>query len=312
MRKFEKIKTIDFTRRRFLKSLLQGGMFLTASGIGKSAQSHASINSKEKGFIQTVTGNISISEMGFTLPHEHVMCDFIGADKVSKNRYEPDEVIAAICPNLEEIKKLGVKTFIDCTPAYIGRDVEILAELSKKTGLNILTNAGFYKEPYLPQFTWDVSADKLAEIWTKEILEGIEGTKIKAGFIKIAVNPGALIPIQKKIVTAACRTSKITGAVIASHTGKGIAAVEELDILEKENINPESFIYVHADSEPDIKYHFEAAKRGAWVEYDGIRKNSAKKVIKLILSMLDKGYEDRILLSQDSGWYRVGEPGGGK
>ncbi len=302
----------DITRRSFFKTGLSGIVGLITSH-GRSARwNNITENQPKRRLIQTVTGTISPDTMGFTLPHEHIMCDFVGADRVSKERYNPDEIIKTILPYLQEIKRLGVHTFVDCTPAYMGRDPEILARLSCATGIYILTNTGFYKEPYLPKYTWKVSAERLADMWAAEILEGINETGIKAGFIKIGVNPGPLIPIQKKIVTAASRTNEMTGATIASHTVKGVAAIEQLDILEREKVDPASFIYVHASGEPDQKYHFEVAQRGAWVEYDSIRKENSEKHIKLIFTMLDKGYEDNLLLSQDSGWYRVGEPNGGK
>jgi len=216
-------------------------------------------------------------------------------------------VIATALPFLREIQQLGVKTFVDCTPAFLGRDPEILACLSKKTGLVILTNTGFYKEPYLPKYTWEVSEERLAEMWAGEILEGIEGTGIKAGFIKIAVNPGPLIPIQKKIVIAACRTHRMTGAAIASHSVSGIAALEQLDILEKEKVDPSAFIFVHAQGEKDMSLHREAARRGAWIEYDGIRDETAREHLDFLIRMLDMGFERQLLISQDSGWYNVGE-----
>jgi phosphotriesterase-related protein len=250
--------------------------------------------------------------MGLTLPHEHVMVDFIGADKVSRLRYDADEVVRTVLPYLKEIASLGVRTFIDCTPDYLGRDPAILARLSRLTGFNIITNTGWYKEPYLPNSAWTLPVDGLAGRWIAEIETGIGSTGMKAGFIKIAVNPGPLIPIQRKIVSAAARTSKRTGVVIASHTGHGPAALEQLDILGREDVDPPSFIFVHADSEPDQKYHFETAKRGAWVEYDGIRPGTEEKHLKLIAAMLDRDFENNLLLSQDAGWYNVGQTGGGK
>lgn len=266
------------------------------------------------GKIQTVLGDIDSKDIGLTLAHEHVMVDFIGADKTGKHRYKPDEVYRIMYPYLKGIADLGVKTFLDCTPIYLGRDPELLARLSKASGLNILTNTGLYKEPYLPPYAFDKPLEYLMKIWESEIIEGIEETGIKAGFIKIAVNPGELIPIQKKIVRAAARVHLTTGATIASHTGHGIAALQELDIIEEEGAPADSLIVVHTGSEPDQSYHFKIAARGAWVEYDHLNRKShanLEKNIRLIRDMLEKGYEDRLLISQDSGWYNVGQDRGG-
>ena len=303
------------TRREFLKNMAAG---LISTGL--LAESTSVLGAENKGvimkdddlyYIQTVRGRIRPGQLGMTLIHEHVMVDFIGADKVNKDRYDVDEVFEVMLPYLKEIKELAVTGFGDCTPMYIGRDAQLLARLAEAADMHIITNTGLYKEPYLPQYAFEKSADELARIWIDEIEKGIEGTGIRAGFIKIAVNPGELIPVQQKIVRAAARTSLATGATIASHTGHGIAAMEEMDILEEEGLPLSKFIFVHAGSEKDREYHFKTAERGAWVEYDHIKKDGAEESVQLIKSMLEKGYEDKLLLSQDAGWYNVGQPRGG-
>src|SRR5688572_7782073 len=76
--------------------------------------------------IQTVLGPIPADQFGFALTHEHVMCDFIGADKTGPHRWNVDEVVRTMRPYLEALKKTGVTGFVDCTPAYIGRDPRVL------------------------------------------------------------------------------------------------------------------------------------------------------------------------------------------
>ena len=241
----------------------------------------------------------------------NILVDFIGADKVNKNCYNPDEVVEVMTPYLKEIKDFGVTGFAECTPMFIGRDAELMERFSKALDMHILTNTGMYKEPYLPKYAFEKTDDELAQMWISEFEQGIEGTQIKPGFIKIAVNPGSLIPIQQKIVRAAAKTSKATGATIACHSGSGIATLEALEILKSENLSPEKFIFVHAGGESDTNYHLKTAEQGAWVEYDSIGAGEANRYISLIKMMLDKGYGGKLLLSQDAGWYNVGDPKGG-
>lgn len=262
--------------------------------------------------IQTVLGPIHPDEFGFVLPHEHVICDFIGADQTGPHRWDTDEVVEVMQPYLEAIRKLGVTGFVDCTPAYIGRDPEALVRLSKTTNIHILTNTGYYKEPFLPAHAFDESVDQLAARWTDELQNGIGDTGIQPGFIKIAVNPGHLIPVQQKIVRAAARTHKATRATIASHTGHGIAALEQLDLLAEEGVAPDALIVVHADSEQDSDYHLQIAERGAWVEYDSIGPKSKDRHLKLVQMMVDAGYLEQLLISHDAGWYSVREERGGE
>lgn len=261
--------------------------------------------------IRTVLGDISPEKFGLALAHEHIMCDFIGADKASRERYNPNEVFDVMLPYLKEIQELGVTGFVDCTPAFMARDGQLLASLSEASGIHILTNTGLYKEPYLPKYAFEHSADQLMDIWTSEFKKGIEGTSVKAGFIKIAVNPGPIIPIQEKVVRAAARCSLSTGAAIACHTASGIAATHLLKTVDDEGLNPDRLIVVHCDAEEDSRYHLEIAHHGAWVEYDALREENAEKTLALTRLMVQNGFEDHILLSQDAGWYNVGEKEGG-
>ena len=263
------------------------------------------------GKIRTVLGDISPDKLGLALAHEHIICDFIGADKVSRERYNPNEVFDVMLPYLKEIRQLGVTGFADCTPAYMARDGQSLASLSEASDIHILTNTGLYKEPYLPRYALEYTADQIAEIWNREIKKGIDETSIKAGFIKIAVNPGPIIPIQQKIVRAAARSSLSTGATIACHTGYGVPAMHLLKILDEEGANPRKLIVVHIGNEENLKYHLEIGHQGAWLEYDHVNEENADKTLKLIRFMVENGFEDQLLLSQDAGWYHVGETGGG-
>jgi len=171
--------------------------------------------------VQTVLGPIAAEEMGFVLAHEHVMVDFIGAEETSPDRWDADEVVEVMAPYLLELVELGVRTFVDCTPAYIGRDVTVLQRLSQETGLHILSNTGWYKAPYLPARAFEQSAEEIAAEWIAEWEQGIDGTDVRPGLIKIAVNPGPLVPVQRTIVKAAALTSLTTGLTIAAHTGHG-------------------------------------------------------------------------------------------
>ncbi len=294
-------------RRDFCRSLALASMAATTGIPAANARSCDS-----RGKILTVKGVIEPQDLGITLPHEHIIVDFIGADETGPDRYNPEEVKQVMIPYLESIAEQGVTGFIDCTPNYLARDPFILRDLSDKTGLHILTNTGLYKEPFLPSYAFSNSADELAEIWTDEILHGIGDTGVRAGFIKIAVFPEPLKPLQQKIVQAAAKTNKQTGASIACHTAHGPAALEILDILSAEEIASDAYIFVHAGNEQDSTFHLQVARKGAWVEFDDIGAKPIEHHIGLVRNILDQGLEDHLLLSQDRGWYTVGEPGGGE
>jgi phosphotriesterase-related protein len=265
--------------------------------------------------IQTVTGEILPDRLGVTLMHEHVLVDFIGADKVSKNRYDADEAFRTILPHLQRVKTHGCQTLVECTPAYLGRDVSLLKRLSEASGLNIISNTGYYgaaSDKHLPAHAFKESASELAARWIREASDGMDGTSIKPGFMKIGVDNAPLSAVDEKLVRAAAITHKTTGLPIASHTGAGAAALAELAILSELGVPASAFIWVHAQSERDMSVHVRAAKAGAWVEFDGVSESSVARHVELVRNLQSEKLLDRVLVSQDAGWYRVGEAGGGQ
>ena len=263
----------------------------------------------------TVNGPIPASQMGVTLTHEHILVDFIGADSISEMRWDKGKVIERVRPFLEQVKALGCQTFVDATPKYLGRDVLLLKFLSYSSGLNIITNTGLYgagNNKYLPLYASAATADQLAYSWTKEWEDGIEESLAKPGFIKIGVSGDVLSDLHKKLVIAAARTHLKTGLTIASHTGPAILAFEQLDILKKEGVSPEAFIWVHAQSEKDITNHVKAAKMGAWIGLDGLNEKNPEEYVVMIKNMKKNHLLNKVLLSHDAGWYHPGEENGGE
>jgi predicted metal-dependent phosphotriesterase family hydrolase len=265
--------------------------------------------------VMTVNGPIHPRNMKFTLTHEHILVDFIGAAKQNKDRYNADEVFNTALPYLNDIKRKGCATFVECTPAYLGRDVKLLKRLANATGLQIITNTGYYgaaAEKFLPEHVHASSAEQIAARWIAEWSGGIEGTDIKPGFIKAGVDKAPLTPAQRKTIEAAAITHLATGLTIAIHTGNGDANKEELEILSKHGVSPAARIWVHAQSEPDKTYHVEAAEAGSWVSFDGVNPGNIQLNVDYLQNMRSHRLVNRVLVSQDSGWYHAGEPKGGE
>jgi phosphotriesterase-related protein len=263
--------------------------------------------------VQTVLGKIPVSELGIVLPHEHILVGFIEDGKLTKEDYDREEVIRAMLPYLEQLAAAGCRTFVDCTPEFLGRDPQLLAELSRLSSLHIITNTGYYQAPYLAPFVYKMDAEELARIWIKEAEEGIEDSGIKPGFIKIALSKsnGRIVPIQQTILKAAILTSNETGLPIQAHTIGGETAMHALEIFTEAGFDPSRFIWVHADSEPDLSYHQKAAAAGMWIEIDSIGYRPYEEHYEILQKLIDLGLEDQLLISQDAGWYHVEEKNGG-
>jgi len=264
--------------------------------------------------IAAVRGPVAASQLGITLVHEHILVDFAGADQADPGRYNTGDVIRAALPKLEALRMAGCRTFVDCTPAYLGRDPALLRRLSESSGLNILTNTGYYganQGKYLPKHAREETAEQLAERWTAEWRQGIDGTGVKPAFLKIGVNAGKLSAMDRKLIVAAATCHATTRLRIHVHTGDGEAAMDILAALSERAVPASEYVWVHAQNEKDRAVHRKAAAAGAWVEFDDINENTTADNAAAVKEMIAAGFLDRLLISQDSGWYHVGEPNGG-
>src|SRR6267142_786931 len=238
---------------------------------------------------------------------------FLVAVNMGRHRYDADEAFRVVLPHLLALKARGARTFVDCTPAWLGRDPALLVRLSEASGLHIVTNTGYYgaaEDKYLPAHAFEESAEKLAERWTAEWRDGIEGTGVRPGFIKTGVDPGPLSAIDRKLIVAASLCHRQTGLRIHCHTGDGRAAMDILSVLDAQRISPAAFVWVHAQNEKDRALHLRAARAGAWIELDGVAEDSLDAHVSAVVDLARAGQLGRVLLSQDAGWYRVGEPAG--
>lgn len=270
----------------------------------------------EEGSILTVMGAISPLELGRTLPHEHILVDFIGATETGYHRWDRQTVIAKVQPFLEEARGLGYTALVECTPAYIGRDPRLLRRLAERTGLHLLTNTGYYgarDNSFLPPHAFEETPEQLAARWTAEFFHGIEDTSIRPGFIKIGVDRGDVVSeLQQKLVRAAALTHLKTGLTIVSHTGPTDAAFHQLEILQEMGVAPEAFVWTHATWAP-LEKLIEAGRRGAWLSLDNVPDNPRRhdQLVTSLLGLRQADLLHRVLLSHDAGWYRPGEPDGG-
>ena len=261
-------------------------------------------------FLPVVGAAAFASETASVLVHEHILVDFVGADQIRPGRYDCDEVLRIARPKLEELKSLGCRRLLDCTPNFLGRDPELLARLSDATHLEIWSNTGLYgamNHKFVPDFARTQTPEQLAKRWVAETRESW-----RPRFIKTGVNRGPLDELDRKLVRAAAITSRETGLTIASHTGDGAAALEQLEIVSAERVSPAKFVWVHAQTEKNNEVHERMARAGAWVEFDGIGPKTTELHLQCIRFLASKGLIRRVLISQDSGWYHVGEPGGGE
>lgn len=267
----------------------------------------------------TVNGPIPADSLGLSLIHEHVFLDWAGPDSMDRARWNTQEAFDLILPYLIEMKAQGVRTFMECTPAYLGRNPNLLKRLSEASGLQILTNTGYYaarKNKYVPQHAFEISVNELAGIWIEEFANGIEESDVFPGFIKIGMDSKEnLTDIDVKLVRAAARTHLATGLSIVAHGGTDTTAIQELEILKEEGVAPNAFVWTHAQNGTKDG-HIRMAQLGAWVSLDGLGwvqpnpstadSSALFKYVYFLENLKEKHLLNRTLIAHDAGWYTVG------
>jgi predicted metal-dependent phosphotriesterase family hydrolase len=297
------MNTSAVSRRTFLQATVTA----TAACLIPGQRAHAA--DAFQGKIMTVAGPIAPDDLGLTLPHEHCVVDFLGAEKAPAPRHDSEEAFSTLLPHLQRLKNHGCRTLVECTPNYIGRDVALLKRLSSASGLHILTNTGYYGatgNKFLPRHAFTESADQLAARWSREFREGINATGIRPGFMKLGVDKGKLPEVHAKLVRAAARLHLQTGLTIAIHTGDGEAALDEMRLLKEEGVAAGALIWVHAQNDPG-KIQLEAAKRGAWVSLDGFGEKHRERYRNFLTALRAEKLLNRVLLSHDHFWSVEGQ-----
>jgi len=250
--------------------------------------------------ISTVLGEVKDSELGLTLPHEHIFIDLsyywtgeprevprraFFAQKMSLELhaeavYNPwafkdntildDEESAQY--EVNTFKSWGGKTIVDVTPyAGMGRDPEALRKISALTGVNIVMSAGRYSEPSMVDEERGMGIDEVEEIILNEFENGAGNTGIKPGLLKVGFM-GDLMRDKSEMISlrAAARAQKKIGCALNVHSNVWEPqALQFLDIIEEEGGNPQRVIFSHMDfTGEDAAYHDSLAKRGAYIEFD--------------------------------------------
>jgi phosphotriesterase-related protein len=297
----------------------------------------------QDGFAMTVLGEISGSELGATLMHEHVFVDFsyyaseVDADlpltleNLGRLRMNPGASSRACqlvdlelaVSEVGEFRRFGGGTIVELSLADIGRDPAALAEVSRRTGVQIVAGCGYYVFPTHPPGLAARSEDDVAEELIDEIRHGIGDTGVRPGIIGEIGTSGPIHPTEEKVLRAASAAQSETGLAISVHLhppARNGHAV--LDVLESAGADLTRVVLGHLDltlAHVDVglgevlDYHRSLADRGAWIEYDTIGNDlfwpdlrgtpmafpNDRERARALAMLIRAGYERRIVLSHD-------------
>jgi len=290
-------------------------MLLTLAGTASAKKA----GPPEPGMVNTVRGPISADKLGTTLMHEHFTSAYPGwfADA----SIAPEDYKAALKKNLEAVKAakaVGIQTIVDATPNDMGgRNPEFYKKLAKKTGINIICSTGLYTDSggspayWKSRVIWGQDITKMiAELFIKEITEGIRDTGIKAGVIKVGTG-AEMTPYEASVFKAAVIAQKATGVPIITHTEGPLGGVEQAEFFVKEGANLKKVVIGHVSNSRDIEYHKAILAKGVYIGFDRIGLDIITPLdvnAKNVAELCKLGYANKIILSHDTVNFWLGRP----
>ena len=293
------------TRREFLQRTSAAGLVVaTTWHIARAAQTDAPARASSPaghtpGIVQTVLGPLDASKLGFTLTHEHI------CKNPSERFGDRANSAARAVDKLKEARDAGVNTVVDVTTFDVGRDIRFGQEVSRKSGMQIVACTG--QHFFAPESYNARTLEEITELFIREIKQGIDGTDIKAGVIKVAARSDAMTPAEEKVFKAAARASKATGIPVETHTNSRQCGGERQgDIFKAEGLSPARVSLGHSNDTDDLDYLTGLAKRGYtlgmdhafWGMAPGTTLPWQRRVI-CIKNLIDAGFVNKLFLSND-------------
>jgi len=270
--------------------------------------------------VETVRGPVDAGELGTTLMHEHVIIMQPEALQNYGHAYGPsywneEERLDDAVAKLSAVLAAGIRTIVDPTVPGLGRYIPRMQKLNAAVDLNIVVASGVYAFLELPNFLAYRSVDAIAELFVREIREGIDDTGVKAAFLKCAVERHGVIGDIPRILAAIAAAAVETGVPVMVHTNaEARTGLDALEALTGHGVKPEQIVIAHAGDSNDLSYLREIADSGAWLGCDrfGIEHfNPLADRIKTLLALLAEGYGNRVHLSHDAACFLdffVGNP----
>lgn len=250
--------------------------------------------------IRTVTGDIHPDSLGFTYSHEHLL----GAPPVHKRTDQDLVILDSDCAVTEAKAALavGVRSLYEASAWDYSRNPVELRRISQETGLQIIGCAGFNKGEWFDDLLADRSIESLTEQIVADITTGMDGTDVLAGAIKFGTSYNRVTPTEDRVLRAAARAHRATGAVLHGHTETGTMALTQLRMLDEEGVDLSRVGIVHLMRNPDAFLHKKIAAGGSYLCYDGFAKIKyfpESTRIQVIVEVVEAGFADRILIGGD-------------
>ena len=262
--------------------------------------------------VNTVRGPIDAAELGVTLMHEHV---FVLSTEVMQNFPEPwgdeDKRVADAVARLNELKSRGVDSIVDLTVIGLGRYIPRIQRVAAQTELNIIVATGVYTYNDVPMYfhyqgpgTVLGGDEFMADMFVRDIEEGIADTGVKAAILKCATDEPGITPGVERVLRAVAQAHRRTGVPISTHTHAPTErGLEQQRIFEEEGVDLARVIVGHSGDTTDIQYLEKLISNGSYIGTDRFGIDVLlpfEDRVNTVAKMCELGYAGKMVLSQDA------------
>lgn len=263
----------------------------------------------------SVLGKLDVERLGVTYSHEHLLVK----PNINDKKYY-DYTLDNIDKSISEVfsfKNSGGNTVVEMTPINYGRNPLGYARISRETGINIICCTGFHKKEFLPDFVYNLNDEDIFDILLKEVNEGIDGTDVRPGVLKIGTSYNIIYNIEKRLISIVAKVHKSTGLPVSTHCDKGTMGIQQANLLIKQGVPPERIILGHVDIPRNLEYLVELCRMGVNIQIDHVGReldNGDQFRIDMIDTLIKNGFDNQIFISGDMGkksYFKSyeGEPG---
>jgi phosphotriesterase-related protein len=253
--------------------------------------------------VETVQGAVDAQDLGLTLVHEHVRFRDEAVAEQWPDRYDEQAELDAALEAVNAAKGHGVRTIVDPTAMFGGRDVRFMKHVAEETGVRIVACTGIYSYDHLPHYFENRDIDAMAEHFVADIQRGIQGTDIKAAFLKCAADAAGVTERVEKIHRAVARASVQTGASIMAHSMPAVATgPRQVEIFQEEGVDMGRVQIAHCGDTDDVGYIEGLIDSGVYVGLDRYGLEMYLPIDKrnaTAAELLRRGHAEQLMISQD-------------
>jgi len=259
--------------------------------------------------IQTFRGEVDISRLGVTLMHEHI---FVLSPEINQNYPETwgdeESRVRKAIDQLRALKALGADTLVDLTVPGSGRCIPRIQRIAAEVDLNIIAATGFYAFRDLPPYLKSrKSPEPLIEMFTRDIVEGIAGTGVKAAILKCATYSYGLMPDVERVLRATAKVQRATGVPVYTHThARTRGGLEQQRIFEEEGLDLSRVVIGHCGDTADLAYLEKLLEKGSYLGMDRFGIDpiaSFESRVWTVAEMCRRGFAGKMVLSHDAACY---------